>query len=153
MMLWPPIFTTLTQGRMAKWGVRSVAACRAGSLSDPPARRRPSSVSMSFEVVSCMDRIPCREGEDLQLEAVRLADGRVEAAEGRNRPVGEGGKRRLGGCRGQHRKPRPGALAMEIAPGRPLRAPGRDCDGAPRGDAGKPSLDVLAHVAPPDRDA
>ena len=51
MMLWPPIFTTLAQGRIAKFGVASVACCSAMSLSEPLTRRLPSSVSISFPVM------------------------------------------------------------------------------------------------------
>src|SRR5262249_8203010 len=126
MMLWPPIFTTLTQGRMAKLGVRSVASWMAASLSDPLTRRRPGSVRMSLEVMSCMRGVPRGEGENLQLEGVLLADGSIEPAEGRCRPIGEGGERFLGGGRRQCGKAGGGALPVEVAPGRALGAPARD---------------------------
>src|SRR5690242_7909707 len=39
MMLWPPIFTTFTQGRIARLGVASLARCSVASLSDPLTRQ------------------------------------------------------------------------------------------------------------------
>ena len=46
MILWPPILITLAQGRMAKSGVLAVARISDASLSEPPAKRLPSSVSI-----------------------------------------------------------------------------------------------------------
>src|SRR6266852_3559555 len=48
MMLCPPIFTTLTQGRMAKLGVASVARITAASVSEPSTRRWPRALSKGF---------------------------------------------------------------------------------------------------------
>ena len=48
MMLWPPILTTLAQGRMAKSGVSAVARMIDASLKEPPTRRLPSAVSIEF---------------------------------------------------------------------------------------------------------
>ena len=42
------VFTTFTQGRIARSGVASVACCNAASLSDPLTRRCPSSLRCAF---------------------------------------------------------------------------------------------------------
>ena len=48
MMLWPPILTTLAQGRMAKSGVSAVARMIDASLREPLTSRLPRSVSKEF---------------------------------------------------------------------------------------------------------
>src|ERR1700681_3258137 len=90
MMLCPPILMTLTHGRMAWSGVASVAFWIAASLSDPPARRRPSAVSMALSGASGMSATrPFLEPEDPQLEFMPLGQGPVERTERLCRPFAQ----------------------------------------------------------------
>src|ERR1051326_8440352 len=93
MMLWPPILTTLTQGRIARFGVASVAFWMAASVSDEPTSRRPRSVSRPGSGVSGIRDLPRGEGEGPEFERVRLHRRRVERAELGRRPFGEAAHR------------------------------------------------------------
>src|SRR5229473_2768985 len=94
MMLWPPILTTLTHGRIAKSGVSSVARCNVGSVSDSPTSRLPSAVSMELSAL-CIAGLFLGKPEKLDLEPVDLGKDGVERAEFRLRPQRELAQRRL----------------------------------------------------------
>src|SRR5437870_4124766 len=86
MMLWPPILTTLTQGRIAKSGVSSVARRRVGSVSDSETSRWPRGVSIELSPLRIV-WLSLREPEQLDFEAVGLGKHCVEGAELRLGPV------------------------------------------------------------------
>src|SRR5258708_22602704 len=118
MMLWPPIFTTLTHGRMAKSDVASVARMTAVSVRDPPTNWWPSAFRMTFlsMVFICLCLLSFfffSEFKNIEFKGMLLTKHSVERLELSSGPGDQLVQCRSLNFHGQSGKLRSGAVALQ----------------------------------------